>query len=142
MKKKKKKLKKKPLSREKMEMRRKSAVKYFLLEKKSTWIAEELDVSRVAVQQWKKRWREEGVLGLEKGLCGRSSKMTEYQQKTLIKDLSKGAKKFGFTSDRWTLKKITSHVKKKIGVKYSDRSLWHLLKRVKITPYENLSSKK
>jgi len=129
MEKKQKKVVFKPLSKEKMEERRKVASQYFRANKKVTWIASELGVSRIAVQQWKKKWREDGIAGLASAKCGRASKLTKHQETLLKKDIMKGAKRFGSQSDRWTLKKITSHVKKKIRVEYSERSLWHVLKR-------------
>lgn len=113
----------------KLEIRRKRAAAYFLRDKKVTWIANELGVSRVAVHQWKKRWRENGLSGLKHAVRGRTSRLTEHEEKILCRDLSKDPKEFGYRFERWTLKNITFHVKKKLRVLYAERSLWHVLHR-------------
>jgi len=122
------------MSQVQLEERRKRAGKYFQSDKKVTWIAEHLRVSRAAVHQWKKRWIKDGLIGLRRGTYGRTSKLTKHQEAIIRRDMAKGAKIFGYPTDRWTLKKITSHVKKKIRVEYADRSIWHMLRRVGILP--------
>ena len=127
------------LPQDKLEERRKRAAGYFRADKKVTWIAEKLGVSRVAVQQWKRRWREDGLAGLEHGKYGRSPKLTKHQETIIRRDMAKGAKSFGYGTDRWTLKKITSHVKKRLRVEYADRSVWHMLERTGLVPSKSAS---
>jgi len=116
-------------SQEELEKRRKRAAKYFRSNKSLTEIAKEFNVTRQAVYLWKKKWEVEGMQGLKKGKYGRVSKMTGKQENDLKKDILKGAKQCGYETDFWTLKRITDYIKKKIKIKYKDRSIWHTLER-------------
>ena len=116
------------LSQDELEKRRKNASKYFN-NQRIVWIANKYEVSRVAVYQWKAKWEKTGMKGLTQGKYGRISKMTKKEESDLKRNILKGAKKCGYDTDFWTLKRLTSYVKKKIGIVYRDRSLAHTLKR-------------
>lgn len=117
------------LSQDELEERRKKASRYFTTGKSVLWIAEKFGVTRSAVYQWKEKWKREGMNGLKKGSYGRVSKLTVKQEKEIQKDIAKGAKKCGYDTDFWTIKRIADHIKKKTRVVYQDRSLWHTLRR-------------
>lgn len=117
------------LSQDELERRRKKASRYFNTEKSVIEIAKKFGVTRTAVYQWKKKWKTEGMEGLAKGSYGRTSKLTVKQEKEIQKDIVKGAKKCGYDTDFWTIKRITDHIKKKTKVTYQNRSLWHTLRR-------------
>ena len=117
------------LSQDALEKRRKKAAQYFNTNKSVIWIANKFGVTRTAVYQWKKEWEREGGKGLKKGVYGRVSKLTPEQEKEVRKDILNGAKKCGYDTDFWTIKRIADHIKKKTSVTYEDRSLWHTLKR-------------
>lgn len=116
------------LSQDELEKRRLGAVRYFNT-RSNYWIASELGVSREAVGQWKRKWQAEGVKGLKHGTYGRISKLSPKQEKTIQRDILKGAGKCGYSGDFWTLERITNYIKKKTGVVYKDRSIWHTLGR-------------
>ena len=116
------------LSQDELEKRRVSASKYFNA-KSNYWIGNKLGVSREAVGQWKRKWEKEGIKGLKQGKYGRISKLTQSQEKTIQKDILKGAEKCGYSGDFWTLGRITDYIKKKTGIAYRDRSIWHALER-------------
>jgi transposase len=116
------------LSQTELEKRRLSAVKYFNTQS-NYWIGKKLNVSREAVGQWKRKWEADGVTGLTHGTYGRKSKLTPTQEKIIQKDILKGAEESGYSGDFWTLSRITDHIKKKTGVQYQDRSVWHTLER-------------
>lgn len=116
------------MSQEELERRRLSAVKYFN-KQSDYWIGKKLGVSREAVGQWHRKWESEGIDGLKRGIYGRISKLNSTQEKTIQKDILKGAEKCGYSGDFWTLGRITNYIKKKTGVVYKDRSVWHTLLR-------------
>ena len=117
------------LSQDELEARRLKAVPYFKQKKSQYWIGERLGISREAVGQWQRIWQKEGIAGLRQGQYGRVSKMTAQQEKAIQKDILKGAEKAGYSGDFWTLERITNHIKKKTGVEYQARSVWHTLER-------------
>jgi transposase len=43
--------------------------------------------------------------------------------------LEKGAKAYGFSDDRWTLKRIAGLIWREFGVEYHYRHVWRLLRR-------------
>ena len=117
------------MSQDELEERRLSAVPYFRQHKSQYWIGEKLDVSREAIGQWYRSWKKEGIVGLKQGKYGRISKLTIKQERIIQGDILKGAQKAGYSGDFWTLERITNHIKKKTGVLYQERSVWHTLKR-------------
>lgn len=116
------------LSQDELEERRLGAVKYFNTNS-NYWIGKKLGVSREAVGQWKRKWEVNGTKGLKQGVYGRVSKLTKKQEKNIQEDILKGAEKFGYSGNFWTLGRITNYIKKKTGVVYKDRSVWHTLER-------------
>ena len=117
------------LSQNELEARRLKAVPYFKQVKSQRWIGNKLGVSREAVGQWQRIWQKEGIAGLRHGQYGRVSKMTAKQERAMQKDILKGAEKAGYSGDFWTLERITNHSKKKTGIAYKERSIWHTLER-------------
>lgn len=116
------------MSQDELEKRRFSAVRYFNT-RSDYWIGKKLSVSREAVGQWRRKWKIDGVKGLRHGTYGRVSKLTPAQETIIQKDILKGAEKCGYVGDFWTLERITAHIKKKTGIMYKDRSVWHTLLR-------------
>ena len=117
------------LSQDELEARRFSTVPYFKRGKSQYWIADKLGVSREAIGQWYRIWKAKGLAGLKKGHYGRVSKLTQKQEKIMQKDILKGAQKCGYSGDFWTLERITDYIKKKMGVQYGERSIWHTMER-------------
>jgi transposase len=116
------------LSQDELEKRRKQASRYFTTTS-AIKIAEKYGVSRIAVYQWIDKWKKEGEKGLLQGTYGRISKMTVKQEESIKRDILKGAKKFGYDTDFWTLGRIATHIKKQIGIVYHDRSIAHTMTR-------------
>ena len=116
------------MPQDELERRRLRAVKYFN-KRSDYWIGKKLEVSREAVGQWRRRWQTGGVKELKQGTYGRVSKLSLTEEKTIQKDILKGASKCGYSGDFWTLQRITDYIKKKTGIIYKDRSVWHTLER-------------
>lgn len=118
------------LSQKEMEARRLKAVPYFKKGRSERHIAQKLNVSSVAVHQWKVLWNKKGVNGLKAGRYGHPSKLSPKKEKKVRKKILQGAEAHGFSGDYWTLNRITKAVHSWTQVAYEERSVWHLLKRL------------
>lgn len=118
------------LSQEEMEERRLKSVPYFKKEWSERRIGAELGVSGPTVHEWKVLWKKKGISGLKSGVYGRVSRLSIKKEKIVRKNILQGAGAHGFSGDFWTLKRLTKSVKSWTGIKYEDRSIWHVLKRL------------
>lgn len=123
---------KSPLSRQDrkaLEERRFKAVEFFKKGKKRKEIVQILGVSREAVRQWYETWKKEGPEGLKsKGKPGPKSRLTEEKREKVKEALLQGPQVFGWTTNIWTLKRITQVIKKVSGIKFHPGYVWWLLK--------------
>lgn len=118
------------LSQKAMEARRLRAGPYFKRHWSERNIAKRLEVSNIAVHQWKVAWQEKGIAGLRAGHYGPPSKLSSPKEKLVRQKILQGAETHGFSGDYWTLNRLTQAVKSWTGVLYQDRSVWHVLKRL------------
>lgn len=117
------------------ETRRLLAIK--LLEKglKAIEVARLLDVTRGAVSQWHKAFREKGIEGLYRFQgAKRPCKITPEQEKQIQKMLLDGAEKFGYDGDVWTAARVQELINNNLSVTYCIRQVHKLLKRWGWTP--------
>ena len=83
-------------------------------------IARELGVSRVAVTLWKQALAESGLRGLAaRPVSGRPAQLSQADWQRLLRILKRGARRAGFETERWTLPRIQSVVKREFQVSYS-----------------------
>src|SRR4051794_33491526 len=70
-------------------------------------IARELGVSEAAVSKWKTKLATKGRHALDAlPVPGRPAKLTDKQQRHLLRILKRGAGKAGFETERWTQQRI------------------------------------
>ena len=114
-----------------LEKRRQKAIEMLQAGRKYKEIAKELNCSISSLVRWKQAFKEKGVEGLKsKANFGRKSQLTEKQKIELFNDLLKGACKFGYSSEIWTLRRISKHIEKKYGISYSSFvSIWNILNK-------------
>jgi putative transposase len=92
-------------------------------------IARQFGVSRAAVTQWKHRLHDAGWRGLRRRRpAGRPSRLTPGQWRQLLRVLRRGARRAGFTTERWTLSRIARVVEREFGVSYHGASLGRALR--------------
>jgi len=102
-------------------------------------IARQLGVSRVTVSDWAKRIAEEGIRGLRKRKAqGGASKLTKEQKQKLKRFLDRGAVACGFSTDRWTLQRVSELIKQEFGVTYHPNYLNRLLDKLGFSPQKPL----
>lgn len=89
-------------------------------------IARCIGVSARSVSQWARRLRESGT-GLEalasRPRFGRPSRLTPAQWGKVLEILRQGAIGAGFPTERWTLDRVRSLIRKRFGVAYHARYL-------------------
>jgi len=90
-----------------------------------------LGVTQGAVSQWIKRVREGGgVDALRRHPApGRQAKLTGEQLDELPSLLVRGARAYGFESDRWTTKRIAKLIEQHFGVAYHSGHISRLLRK-------------
>lgn len=98
-------------------------------------IARQLGVSRQAVNAWAKQLeREGGAIGaLKAKSLGRPKRLNPQQCKTLWRQLSGGAARAGFHSERWTVKRVQALIARDFGVPYSLTGCWELVRSLGFT---------
>jgi putative transposase len=94
-------------------------------------IARQLGVSRTAVTKWKHQLDRAGVRGLKAvRRTGRKPKLTAEQTGQLKRLLRRGAINAGFPTERWTLGRIQTLIKREFGVEYHVKYVGRLMRRM------------
>ena len=98
-------------------------------------IARRLGVSRATVSDWVKQLEKGGLSQLRsRPSTGRPSKLTQVQERDLMRCLKRGALVAEFPTARWTLRRISVLIKRKFGVTYHPNHLSRLLARLGWSP--------
>jgi transposase len=111
-----------------LEQRRRRAVE--LLDKglNPPDVAERIDCSLSSVYYWDDLRKKKGEDALKpKPAPGRPEKLGLRQKRSLTQVLLKGAMKNGYSTDLWTLKRISQVVDKRFGVAYHPAHVWKIL---------------
>ena len=118
-------------SNDSREFRRLRAVELYEQGWRPARIAEALDVSRGAVSQWLKIYREEGVDALhsKKG-AKKPSRLTPEQQDKLIAMLSGAPEDFGLAGLVWTRARTVELIEREFGISYHVGHVGKILKRL------------
>ena len=113
-----------------MTERRLRAAEYFSAgEMTQAAISRALKISRQSVSRWHHEWQRHGKHALEgAGRAGRKPKLNRQQQRDLAAALRRGARAYGFDSDRWTLDRVTMLIGTLSGVAYHRGHVWKILR--------------
>ena len=112
-----------------LEYRRLRAVELFQQGWKAVRIAQALNVTRGAVSQWLKRYREKGIEALRyKKVSKKPSLLSQEQKSELVAMLRKGAEAFGYRGHVWTQARIGELIKRTFGVSYHRNHVGKVLK--------------
>jgi putative transposase len=102
-------------------------------------IARQLGVSRATVSDWSKKVEEEGIRSLRmRKAQGGASKLTKEQKQKLKRFLDRGALACGFSTDRWTLQRVSELIEREFGVSYHPNYLNRLLDKLGFSPQKPL----
>lgn len=98
-------------------------------------IARQLGVSRTTVSDWAKKVEKAGIRGLHKRKAkGGISKLTQEQAQKLKRFLDRGALACGFSTDRWTLQRVSELIEREFRVTYHPNYLNRLLDKLGFSP--------
>jgi transposase len=102
-------------------------------------IARQLGVSRATVSDWAKKITKEGIRGLRKRKAkGGASKLTKERKQRLKRFLDRGALACGFSTDRWTLQRVSELIEQEFEVTYHPNYLNRLLNKLGFSPQKPL----
>jgi transposase len=91
-------------------------------------VAQILDVSWVTTNRWSKQLKTKQTRKLDRQRVGRPKKLSGKQLATLKRILKKGALRYGYPTELWTLKRVAKVIEQEFGVKYNTTHVWRVLK--------------
>lgn len=122
------------VSRGGRERRRMRAGTMFTAGKTQAEVARKLGVTPAAVSLWHQAWEAEGMKGLKsKGHPGFESECTEADRKKIRAAILKGARKYGYDTDLWTLERIGAVMKQVTGKSFGITWTWHIVTELGFT---------
>ena len=123
------------LSREQREKRRLKAAKLFKKGLSHADIARKLGVTNAAITQWRAVYSRGGAKALRsKGHPGFASKLTAKKQEKFRKAILEGPLVHGYTTNLWTLPRLSAMMKKVTGVRFNPVWTWRMVRRMGFTP--------
>lgn len=97
-------------------------------------IARELGVDRSAVSRWAKVLAEDEDGLKAKAHGGRPRQIKPAQEQQLLSDLSLGAKRWGYASERWSSVRVAEVLKRSQGIDYHPDHVRKILRRLDWSP--------
>lgn len=103
---------------------------YRLLRKGCTraQVAKQLGVTWVTANTWHKQLKAKQASSRDKPRTGRHAKLSSKQLQALTRILKKGALRYGYPTELWTLKRVAEVINKEFGVEYNITHVWRVLK--------------
>ena len=91
-------------------------------------VAAMLSASVSSVVRWYHTYQKRGLRGLRPTLnAGRPYRLSKAQKEQLKRILLKGSRAAGYSSDRWTLKRVGAVIHKHFGIRYRSTHVWHVM---------------
>jgi len=116
---------------EALEKRRLEAALLFKKGVKQAEVARRLKARRQSVGRWYKAWEQGGAKALKSaGRAGRKPRITEVQITRIEKELLKGPRYHGYSTELWTLPRIAKLIQKVTGERYNSGHVWRILRRM------------
>lgn len=97
-------------------------------------ISFDLQKPKTTIHDWLHVIDKKGINGIyDKKQTGRPAKLTKKDMKKLRKDLIRGPKECGFSSEIWTMKMIREHVKRKFNTEFVGRHMSRIMNKIDFT---------
>lgn len=111
-----------------LEKRRKRAILMLKTGKKMLAVAHRIGANVSSISRWYRRYQQEG----EKGLAclpapGRPTKLSQVQKEQLLSILVESPLALGYSTDLWTLKRVSQVIRNQFGIQYHRCHIWKLL---------------
>ena len=117
-----------PGSAQRLERRRRQAIRLLRQNKTVSAIARLLVASKSSVVRWREAYKKHGLKALRpKPTPGRPPRLSKAQKARLAKYLLKGPIAAGYATDLWTLGRIAKVIEKHFHVTYHPNHVWRLL---------------
>ncbi|MGH3183323.1 MAG: winged helix-turn-helix domain-containing protein [Acidimicrobiales bacterium] len=111
-----------------MRRRRKAAGQMFARGKSQADVVTALSVSRQSASRWHAEWSEGGAAALHgAGRAGRMPKLDADQLKKVQRELKKGPGAHGYSTQLWTLARVSEVIEEATGVHYHPGYVWRVL---------------
>jgi len=117
-----------PGNGQELERRRRHAIRLLKTGKKLSAVASALSASVSSVFRWWQVYQKKGVSGLRpQAVSGRPPRLSPAQQERLLGMLVEGPLPAGYSTDLWTLQRISRIIRRHFGVTYHRCHVWKLL---------------
>lgn len=111
------------------EVRRRRAAQLFKEGRSQADVARFLQVSRQSVSRWYEDWSKGGLAALKKApRTGRPARLTPAQLGKVERALLKGARANGYSTELWTLQRVSEVIARLTGVQYHPGHVWRILR--------------
>jgi len=112
-----------------LEQRRRLAVALVEQGMRQADVARAVGTSRASVTRWCQAFQRRGENGLAaKPHPGLPPRLTDRDRQRLARLLLKGARKHGYSTDLWTLARVTEVIEEHFGVVYHPSQVWRILR--------------
>ena len=112
-----------------LEQRRRLAVSLLEQGMKPVQVAKAIGTSRASVTRWRQAYEQGGEAGLAaKQHPGKPRRLRAKQRVRLAKLLLRGARKHGYSTDLWTLRRVAEVIAINFGVDYHPGHVWYVLR--------------
>lgn len=114
-----------------LEARRFVAAELFRQGNDQAAVVHRLHVSRQTASRWHDAWRRHGRAALKAaGRAGRRPRLDDVALQRVEAVLLRGPKSAGFSTDLWTLPRISRIIARTSGIQYHPGHVWKLLRRM------------
>jgi transposase len=91
-------------------------------------VAKQLGVTWVTANTWKKQLEAKHARNSDKPRSGRRARLTDRQRQALRRILKKGALRYGYPTELWTLKRVAETIRREFGIDYNVTHVWRVMR--------------
>jgi len=107
------------------------AARMYAAGKSQAEVARKLGVTRQSACRWYWSWEQGGKDALAgSGRAGRRPRLDEEQMRKIERALREGPRAFGYSTELWTLSRLSEVIKKLTGVRYHRGHVWKLMRKL------------
>jgi len=118
-----------------LEQRRIKAIQLLEEGRRPVEVARVIGVDRRSVRRWKSAYRKKGMDAVRyPAKWGRPVKISSKQSRQLERDLLRGAKSCGFSTDLWSCPRVAKQIQRRYGISYHVDHIGRLLRRMGWSP--------